>query len=75
MNEQILTLKFSTYEVELQISCGFAPKYRRKVFFQDKREEIRDIIKILCQWKGVDILEGEICPEIIFTLTIISLPK
>ena len=24
----------------------FAPKYRRKVFFQEKREDIRDIIVI-----------------------------
>ena len=41
----------------------FAPKYRRKVFFNEKREDIRDIIKTLCQWKGVDIIEGEICPD------------
>ena len=45
---------------------------RRKVFFQDKREEIRDIIKILCQWKGVDIIEREICPEHIHLL--LSIP-
>ena len=31
----------------------FAPKNRRKVFFQEKREGIRDIIRTLCQWKGV----------------------
>ena len=34
-----------------------------KVFFQGQtRGGIRDIIKILCQWKGVDIIEREICP-------------
>ena len=31
----------------------FAPKYRRKVFFYEKREAIREIIKTLCDWKGV----------------------
>ena len=41
----------------------FAPKYRRKVFFNEKREAIRDIIRTLCQWKGVEIIEGEICPD------------
>lgn len=41
----------------------FAPKYRRKVFYEDKRAEIRDIIRELCAWKGVEIIEGEICPE------------
>ena len=33
----------------------FAPKYRRKVFYAEKREDIREIIRTLCQWKGVDI--------------------
>ncbi len=28
----------------------FAPKYRRKVFYADKREAIRDIIRTLCEW-------------------------
>ena len=37
----------------------FAPKYRRKVFFEDKREDIREIIRTLCKWKGVDIIEGK----------------
>ena len=42
----------------------FAPKYRRKVFYEEKREEIRDILRQLCQWKGVEIIEGEICRAI-----------
>ena len=37
----------------------FAPKYRRKVFYEDKRLEIREILRKLCAWKGVDIIEGE----------------
>ena len=41
----------------------FAPKYRRKVFFQEKRADIRDILRTLCEWKGVTIIEGEICPD------------
>ncbi|MCR5618207.1 MAG: IS200/IS605 family transposase [Clostridiales bacterium] len=50
----------------------FAPKYRRKVFFQEKRMDIREIIQKLCQWKGVEILEGEICPNHIHLL--LSIP-
>ncbi len=34
----------------------FAQKYRRKVFFNEKREDIREIIRMLCQWKGVEII-------------------
>lgn len=36
----------------------FSSKYRRKVFFEDKKEDIREIIRTLCKWKGVDIIEG-----------------
>ena len=41
----------------------FAPKYRRKVFYEEKRVEIREILRKLCQWKGVEVIEGEICPD------------
>ena len=50
----------------------FVPKYRRKVFFADKIEEIRDIIRKLCAWKGVEIIEGEICPDHVHLL--LSIP-
>ena len=50
----------------------FATKYRRKVFYQEKREDIRDIIRTLCQWKGVEIIEGEICLDHIHLL--LSIP-
>ena len=35
----------------------FAPKYRRKVFYNEKREDVREILRTLCKWKGVDIIE------------------
>ena len=41
----------------------FAPKYRRKVFFDEKREAVREIIKTLCDWKGVEIIEVEVCAD------------
>ena len=46
----------------------FAPKYRRKVFFEEKRQAIREILRQLCQWKGVEIIEGEVCPDHIHML-------
>lgn len=36
----------------------FAPKYRRKVFYGEKRDAVREILRQLCQWKGVEIIEG-----------------
>ena len=41
----------------------FAPKYRRKVAYGKLREDIRDIIIMLCKRKGVNIIEGEVCPD------------
>jgi len=41
----------------------FAPKYRRKVFFGEKKREIGEILRRLCDWKGVKIVEAEICPD------------
>jgi len=50
----------------------FAPKNRRKVFFEEKRLEIREILRQLCQWKGVEIVEGEVCVDHIHLL--LSIP-
>ena len=52
----------------------FAPKYRRKIFYEQHRLEIREILRKLCQWKGVEIIEGEVCPDHIHMLVEI-LPK
>ena len=46
----------------------FAPKYRRKVFYSNKRIEIGTILRKLCEWKGVTILEAEVCPDHIHML-------
>ena len=50
----------------------FAPKYRRKIFFNQKRLEIGAILRSLCDWKGVEILEAEVCPDHIHML--VSIP-
>ena len=34
----------------------FAPKYRRKVFYEEKRLEIGKILRELCEWKDVNII-------------------
>ena len=46
----------------------FAPKYRRKVFYEDKRPEVGLILRELCKWKGVNIIEAEVCPDHIHML-------
>ena len=53
---------------ECKYHIVFAPKYRRKVFFGQMRYDIGKIIRELCRWKGVNLLEAEACPDHIHIL-------
>ena len=55
------TLSHTTWNCKYHVV--FAPKYRRKVFYGEKRQEIGAILRMLCKWKGVNILEAEVCPD------------
>ena len=46
----------------------FAPKYRRMVFYGEFRAEIGKILRELCNWKQVKIIEAEVCPDHIHML-------
>ena len=41
----------------------FSPKYRRKVIYNQYRESLQDIIRTLCRYKGVEILEGHMMSD------------
>ena len=41
----------------------FAPKYRRRVIYGNIREDIGRIIRLLCERKGMTIIEAELCPD------------
>ena len=41
----------------------FAPKYRRMVFYKEERQAVGKILRQLCEWKGVKIIEAEVCPD------------
>ena len=51
----------------------FAPKYRRRVFYGQKRREIGAILRQLCEWKNVEIIEAEVCPDHVHMLVAIPL--
>ena len=72
MNQNNATQSLARTKWNCKYHIVFAPKYRRKVFYESKRLEIRDILRTLCQWKGVEILVGEICPDHIHIL--VSIP-
>ena len=50
----------------------FAPKYRRRVIYGKIRADIGQILRKLCEWKGVEIIEAEACPDHIHLL--VSIP-
>ena len=41
----------------------FAPKYRRKIIFGELKQDIADILSMLCKRKEVHIVEAEICSD------------
>ena len=50
----------------------FTPKYRRKIIYNKLRKDIIEIIRDLCKWKGVEIIEGHAMPDHIHLL--VSIP-
>ena len=41
----------------------FAPKYRRKEIYGKLRADIGKILRMLCERKGIEIIEAECCPD------------
>ena len=41
----------------------FAPKYRRQEIYGKIRADIGRILRLLCDRKGIEILEAECCPD------------
>jgi len=50
----------------------FAPKYRRQVIYGKIKEDVGKIIRQLCEYKKVEILEAEACPDHVHML--VSIP-
>ena len=56
-NNDIKSLSHTKWNCKYHIV--FAPKFRRKVFYESKRLEIGKMIRDLCKWKEVNLIEGE----------------
>ena len=52
----------------------FTPKYRRKVIYNQYRNSLREILRRLCEYKGVKIIEGELMADPVHMLVLIP-PK
>ena len=52
----------------------FAPKYRRMIIYNQIKVDIGKILRKLCDQKGIEIIEAELCPDHIHMLIAIP-PK
>ena len=46
-----------------QYHIVFIPKYRRKVLYGRVKEDVREILRTLCGYKKVEIVEGAVCAD------------
>ena len=60
-NKDTSSLAHTTYECKYHIV--FTPKYRRQEIYGKIRADIGKILRQLCEWKGVKIIEAEACPD------------
>ena len=69
-NDYINSLSHSKWRCHYHVV--FAPKYRRQAIYGKIKEDIGKIIRQLCDQKGIEIIEAELCPDHIHML--ISIP-
>ena len=51
-----------------QYHIVFAPKYRSQVIYREIKADIGEILRRLCQQKGIEIIEANACPDHIHML-------
>ena len=67
---EIKSTAHSKYRCQYHIV--FAPKFRRKEIYGTLKKDIGEILRKLCEQKGVEIIEAEACPDHIHML--VSIP-
>ena len=55
-----------------QYHIVFIPKYRRKTMFGKVREDVREILRTLCEYKKVELIEGGVSVNYVHLL--LSIP-
>ena len=70
MTDNINSLSHSKWNCKYHIV--FAPKYRRQIIYGKIYKDIGEIIRKLCEQKGVEIHEAEFCKDHVHML--VSIP-
>ena len=60
-SDDLISLSHTKWNCKYHIV--FTPKYRRRIFYEEKRREIGKILRELCDWNEVKIIEAEVCPD------------
>lgn len=60
------TLSHTTWECKYHLI--FAPKYRRQIIYGKIKKDIGKILRDLCERKGIEIIEAELCKDHIHML-------
>lgn len=55
------SLSHTTWKCQYHIV--FIPKYRKKQLYGRLKEDVRDVLKTLCAYKKVEIVEGAVCSD------------
>ena len=71
-DKDISSLAHTTWRCQYHIV--FAPKFRRMIIYREIKIDIGKILRQLCQQKGVEIIEAELCPDHVHMLVAIP-PK
>ena len=65
-NDDVSSLSHTKWGCQYHIV--FTPKYRRKVIYNKLRRDIEKYLRRLCDYKGVEIVEANACPDHIHML-------
>ena len=57
---------------ECKYHIVFAPKYRRQIIYGKIRLDVGQMLRKLCEYKGVEIIEAEVCKDHVHML--VSIP-
>jgi len=55
------TLTHTTWECKYHLI--FAPKYRRQIIYGKIKQDVGKILRELCERKGIEIIEAELCKD------------
>ena len=55
------SLSHSRYKCQYHVV--FIPKYRKRIMYGKSKADVREIIKRLCDYRNIEIIEGAVCAD------------